>query len=156
MHVKIVEKLVSEHCDESAIGSQHFLFQEHEQIIYLQHQATGLQAIIALHDTTLGPALGGVRFLEYENEQAALKDVLRLSLGMTYKSSIAGLDLGGGKAVILKKKGAVLTEALLRKYGDFVDKLGGQYITAPDMNTNMHHIVQIAKSTRHVVSLPPA
>ena len=152
--MKIIEQSVQEYLGQSA--GNHFSFGGHEQIVYFQHQPTGLQAIVAIHDTTLGPALGGLRFLEYENESAALKDVLRLSRGMTYKSAIAGLDVGGGKAVILKKKGVELTEALLRKFGAFVDHLGGKYITAPDVNTHVNHMVHIAKSTHHVVCLPTA
>ncbi len=136
--------------------SIHFSQKGHEQVVYFQDEATGLQAIVAIHDTTLGPAVGGVRFFEYQDERDALKDVLRLSRGMTYKASIAGLDFGGGKAVLIKKKGATLTEALLRKYGAFIERLGGYYITAPDYNTNMDHMVAIAKSTRHVIGLPPA
>jgi len=134
----------------------HFSQKGHEQVVYFQDQATGLQAIVAIHDTTLGPSLGGVRFFEYQDEKEALRDVLRLSRGMTYKASIAGLDVGGGKAVLMKQKGTELTEPLLRKYGDFIDRLGGHYIAAPDYNTTMEHMVYIAKSTRHVVGLPLA
>ncbi|WP_419241043.1 Leu/Phe/Val dehydrogenase [Cardinium endosymbiont of Nabis limbatus] len=136
--------------------STHFSQKGHEQVVYFQDEATGLQAIVGIHDTTLGPAVGGVRFFEYQNERDALKDVLRLSRGMTYKASIAGLDFGGGKAVLIQKKGTTLTEALLRKYGAFIDRLGGHYITAPDYNTTMDHMVDIAKSTRHVIGLPAA
>ncbi|MBX9889828.1 MAG: leucine dehydrogenase [Amoebophilaceae bacterium] len=152
--MKIIEQPAQAAVDRCA--GNHFYFGGHEQIVYFQHEPTALQAIVAIHDTTLGPALGGLRFLEYENESAALKDVLRLSRGMTYKSAIAGLDVGGGKAVILKKKGVALTEALLRKFGTFVDSLGGKYITAPDVNTHVNHMVQVAKSTRHIACLPIA
>lgn len=134
--------------------STHFAQKGHEQVVYFQDEATGLQAIVAIDDTTLGPAVGGLRFFEYENERDALKDVLRLSRGMTYKASIAGLDVGGGKAVLIKKKGTELTEVLLRKYGSFIERLGGYYITAPDYNTTMDHMATIAKSTRHVIGLP--
>ncbi|TSJ80727.1 MAG: Glu/Leu/Phe/Val dehydrogenase [Candidatus Cardinium sp.] len=136
--------------------STHFSQKGHEQVVYFQDEATGLQAIVAIHDTTLGPAVGGLRFFEYQDEREALKDVLRLSRGMTYKASIAGLDFGGGKAVLIKKKGSTLTEALLRKYGSFIERLGGHYITAPDYNTTMEDMVAIAKSTRHVIGLPIA
>lgn len=148
--MKIIEQTFDNHIDDIT----HFSPKGHEQIAYFQDDITGLQAIIAIHDTTLGPAVGGVRFYEYVDEKAALRDVLRLSHGMTYKASIAGLDVGGGKAVIIKKKGIELTEALLRKYGNFIERLGGYYVTAPDYNTNIEHMTQIAKSTRHVVSLP--
>ncbi|AXI23974.1 Leucine dehydrogenase [Cardinium endosymbiont of Sogatella furcifera] len=134
----------------------HFSQKGHEQVVYFQDETTGLQAIVGIHDTTLGPAVGGLRFFEYQDEREALKDVLRLSRGMTYKAAIAGLDFGGGKAVVMKKKGTTLTEALLRKYGTFIERLGGYYITAPDYNTTIEHMVDIAKSTRHVIGLPVA
>lgn len=136
--------------------STHFAQKGHEQVVYFQDHTTGLQSIVAIHDTTLGPAVGGVRFFEYQDEKEALKDVLRLSRGMTYKSSIAGLDCGGGKSIIMKKKGIPLTEAVLRKYGRFIERLGGYYIAAPDYNTTMDDMVHIAKSTRHVIGLPLA
>ena len=136
--------------------STHFSQKGHEQVVYFQDESTGIQAIVAIHDTTLGPAVGGLRFFEYQDEREALHDVLRLSRGMTYKASIAGLDCGGGKAVLIKKKGSTLTEALLRKYGTFIERLGGHYITAPDYHTTMEHMVAIAKSTRHVIGLPRA
>lgn len=134
----------------------HFSQKGHEQVVYFQDEATGLQAIVGIHDTTLGSAIGGLRFFEYQDERDALKDVLRLSRGMTYKAAIAGLDFGGGKSVVIKKKGTTLTEALLRKYGAFIERLGGYYITAPDYNTTIEHMVDIAKSTRHVIGLPVA
>lgn len=153
--MKIIEQTSTEHalCFKDAVCPESH---SHEQIVYFQDRATGLQAIVAIHDTTLGPALGGLRFLEYHDPQSALKDVLRLSQGMTYKAAIAGLDVGGGKAVLVKKRGMVLTEPLLRAYGKCVERLGGWYITAPDVNTTAEHMAQIAKSTRHVVSLPTA
>lgn len=155
--MKIIEQTSTEHAlNDFCNDSTHFSTNGHEQIVYFQDHATGLQAIVGIHDTTLGPALGGLRFLEYKDEQAALKDVLRLSRGMTYKAAIAGLDVGGGKAVLMKKKGVTLTEALLRTYGTCVERLGGHYITAPDVNTTSEHMVHIVKSTRHVVSLPSA
>ncbi|CAH2559606.1 Glu/Leu/Phe/Val family dehydrogenase [Cardinium endosymbiont of Oedothorax gibbosus] len=153
--MKITEQTVSNYIFSNYPNdSTHFSQKGHEQVVYFQDEATGLQAIVAIHDTTLGPAVGGLRFFEYQDERDALKDVLRLSRGMTYKSSIAGLDFGGGKAVLMKKKGMELTEALLRKYGTFIERLGGDYITAPDYNTTMEHMVDIAKSTRHVIGLP--
>lgn len=155
--MKITEQSFSNYIfSHYANDSTHFSQKGHEQIVYFQDGATGLQAIVGIHDTTLGPAVGGLRFFAYQNEREALKDVLRLSRGMTYKASIAGLDVGGGKAVLIKKKGTELTEALLRKYGDFIERLGGYYITAPDYNTTMDHMVDIAKSTRHVIGLPVA
>src|SRR5690606_39598052 len=102
---------------------------EHEQVVYCNNPDVGLKAIIAIHDTTLGPALGGTRLWPYASEEEALVDVLRLSRGMTYKNAISGLHLGGGKAVIIadpKDK----SEALFRAFGRFVESLNGRYITA--------------------------
>lgn len=155
--MKIIEQTISNYIFSNySNDSIHFSQKGHEQVVYFQDEATGLQAIVGIHDTTLGPAVGGLRFFEYQDERDALKDVLRLSRGMTYKASIAGLNCGGGKAVIMKKKGMKLTKALLRKYGTFIERLGGHYITAPDYNTTMEHMVEIAKSTRHVIGLPVA
>ncbi|MCG8374448.1 MAG: leucine dehydrogenase, partial [Balneolales bacterium] len=105
----------------------------HEQVVFCSNPDTGLKAIIAVHNTTLGPALGGTRMWMYNNEQEALKDVLRLSRGMTYKSAISGLNLGGGKAVIIGDPHTDKNEALFRAFGRFVDSLGGRYITAEDV-----------------------
>ena len=127
---------------------------EHEQIVYCYDKSTGLKAIIAIHNTALGPALGGTRIWDYAHDNAALTDVLRLSKGMTYKAALANLKLGGGKAVIMGDVSQVKTEALLRKYGQFVDSLHGRYITAPDVNTNMHDMACIAQKTQYVQSLP--
>jgi leucine dehydrogenase len=102
----------------------------HEQILFCNDNATGLKAIIAIHNTVLGPSLGGTRMWNYSSEMEALTDVLRLSRGMTYKSSVAGLNLGGGKAVIIGDPKKIKNEALLRRFGKFVDSLGGKYITA--------------------------
>lgn len=109
--------------------------QGHEQVVHCSDEATGLRAIIAIYSTALGPALGGTRFYPYANEQAALADVLNLSKTMAYKASLAGLDLGGGKAVILGDPAAIKTEGLLRAYGRFVASLNGRYYTACDVGT---------------------
>ena len=98
---------------------------QHEQIVVCQDNETGLKAIIAIHDTTLGPALGGTRMWNYSNEIDAFNDVLRLSRGMTYKASITGLNLGGGKAVIIGDAKKDKSENLMKKFGEFVDSLGG-------------------------------
>ena len=129
---------------------------DHEQVVYCYDKATGLKAIIAMHSTALGPALGGVRIWDYAHDGEALTDVLRLSKGMTYKAALLRLKLGGGKAVIIGDVNQIKTAALLKKYGQFVDALHGQYITAPDVNTNMHDMVAIAQGTSHVQSLPSA
>src|SRR5690606_37961982 len=105
----------------------------HEEVVYFSDPSCNLKAIIAIHNTTLGPALGGTRMSNYQNEQEALEDVLRLSRGMTYKAAVSGLNLGGGKAVIIgdvKDK----SEALFRSYGRFLESLNGRYITAEDVN----------------------
>jgi leucine dehydrogenase len=121
----------------------------HEQVIFCRDPHSGLNAIIAIHDTTLGPALGGVRLYDYDSEAAALRDVLRLSRGMTYKAAVAGLDLGGGKAVIIGDR-SVKSEALFRSFGRHVETLGGRYITAVDMNTNVEDMNFIRRETRNV------
>ena len=129
---------------------------EHEQVIYGYDKNTRLKAIIAIHNTALGPALGGTRFWDYASDSAALTDVLRLSQGMTYKAALAGLKLGGGKAVLIGNAQQSKTSNLLRKYGQLVDSLHGKYITAPDVNTTMHDMVDIAQETTHVYALPSA
>jgi leucine dehydrogenase len=126
----------------------------HERLIYHHDADTDLKAIVAIHDTTLGPSLGGARMWNYTNEEEALRDVLKLSRGMTYKSSLAGLDLGGGKAVLIGNPHKLKNEAYLRKYGQFIESLHGLYITAPDVNTNISDMVHIAKETKYVVGLP--
>ncbi len=107
----------------------------YEQIVFCSDDQSGLRAIIAIHSTALGPALGGTRFFPYESEEQALVDVLRLSKGMTYKAAAAGLDLGGGKAVIIGDPRRIKSEELLRAYGRFIETLGGRYITAEDVGT---------------------
>ncbi|TNC24535.1 Glu/Leu/Phe/Val family dehydrogenase [Amycolatopsis alkalitolerans] len=122
----------------------------HEQVVFCQDRASGLKAIIAIYSTALGPALGGTRFYPYETEEAALADVLALSKGMAYKNALAGLDLGGGKAVIIGDPATAKTEALLRAYGRFVQSLGGRYITACDVGTYVHDMDVVARETRFV------
>ena len=127
---------------------------DHEQILFCNDPVTGLRAIIAVHDTTLGPALGGPRMWPYASETDALEDVLRLSRGMTYKSALAGLDLGGGKAVIIGDARTQKTEAMFRRFGRFVDSLNGRYITAEDVGMSVTEMVNIRKETANVVGLP--
>jgi len=122
----------------------------HEQVVFCHDAPTGLRAIIAIYSTTLGPALGGTRFYPYPSEQAAITDVLNLSRAMTYKSALAGLDLGGGKAVIIGDPDRLKSEALLRAYGRFVQSLGGRYITACDVGTNSEDMDVIARECGHV------
>ena len=121
----------------------------HEQIVFCQDEETGLKAIIAIHSTALGPALGGTRMWDYKNELEALNDVLRLSRGMTFKASISGLNLGGGKAVIFGDAKTQKTDALMRRFGKFVETLGGNYITAEDVGMTTHDMKMVHKETKH-------
>lgn len=127
---------------------------EHEQVVFCQDKASGLKAIIAIHNTTLGPALGGTRMWMYDNEMQALNDVLRLSRGMTYKASISGLNLGGGKAVIIGDSYTQKTEALFRRFGKFVNSLNGKYITAEDVGVSPREMEFVNMETKHVSGLP--
>lgn len=127
---------------------------DHEQVLFCQDKATGLRAIIAVHNTVLGPSLGGTRMWPYRNEMEALRDVLRLSRGMTYKSAISGLNLGGGKAVIIGDSRTDKSEALFRRFGQFVDSLGGKYITAEDVGISTRDIEFVSMETDHVAGLP--
>jgi glutamate dehydrogenase/leucine dehydrogenase len=126
----------------------------HEIVVHAVDQPSGLQAIVAIHSTVLGPALGGTRFYPYPDEDSALTDVLRLSSGMTLKAAAAGLDLGGGKAVIIGDPDVVGTEALFEAYGRVVDSLGGRYITAEDVGTTVENMAVVARRTSHVKGLP--
>jgi valine dehydrogenase (NAD+) len=122
----------------------------HEQVVYCHDEATGLKAIIAIHSTALGPSLGGTRFYPYATEQDALADVLNLSRGMSYKAALAGLDLGGGKAVIIGDPATQKSEALLRAYGRFVQSLNGRYFTACDVGTYSEDMDDIARECSFV------
>ncbi len=127
----------------------------HEQVVFCQDRASGLKAIIAIYSTALGPALGGTRFYPYADEAAALSDVLALSKAMAYKAACAGIDLGGGKAVILGDPTRDKTEALLRAYGRFVQSLGGRYYTACDVGTVVQDMDVIAKETAYATGRSP-
>ena len=125
----------------------------HEQVIYINDPSCGLKAIIAIHDTTLGPALGGTRMWPYASEEEAVVDVLRLSEGMTYKAAVSGLNLGGGKAVIIGDPKKDKSEALFRSYGRFIESLNGRYITAEDVNVTVDDIDNIFIETNNVVGV---
>ncbi len=127
---------------------------EHEQVVFCHDKETGLKAIIAIHNTVLGPALGGTRIWKYNNETDALNDVLRLSRGMTYKSAISGIHLGGGKAVIIDSEGLQKGEAFWRRYGRFVNSLNGKYYTAEDVGTSTRIMEYIALETPFVAGKP--
>ena len=126
----------------------------HEQVLFCNDSITGLKAIIAIHNTVLGPALGGTRMWAYSNEMEALNDVLRLSKGMTYKNSISGLNLGGGKAVIIGDARTMKSEALFRRFGKFVESLAGNYITAEDVGISPSDMNWVNMETNHVAGLP--
>lgn len=126
----------------------------HKKVIFCNDPDTGLKAIIAIHDTTLGPALGGTRMFNYNSEAEALEDVLRLAKGMTYKSAITGLNLGGGKAVIIGDSRKLKSEALMRSYGRFIKNLNGEFITAEDMGTTVKDMEYIRMETKHVTGVP--
>ena len=116
----------------------------HESVYFCNDKRTGLKAIIAIHNTVLGPSLGGVRMWNYNNESEAINDVLRLSRGMTYKASISGLNLGGGKGVIIGDQNNKTNE-MMEKFGDFVNQLGGRYITAEDVGISPSDMIQVKK-----------
>jgi valine dehydrogenase (NAD+) len=123
---------------------------EHEQVVFCNDAPTGLRAIIAIHSTALGPSLGGTRFYPYASTDDAVRDVLNLSRGMTYKAALAGLDLGGGKAVIVGDPRTSKTEALLRAYGRFVQSLNGRYLTACDVGTYPDDMDIVARECQFV------
>jgi valine dehydrogenase (NAD+) len=123
---------------------------DHEQVVFCNDQATGLRAVVAIHSTALGPALGGTRFHPYASTSDAVADVLNLSRGMTYKAALAGLDLGGGKAVIIGDPRTAKSEPLLRAYGRFVESLHGRYYTACDVGTFSEDMDVIARECRFV------
>jgi leucine dehydrogenase len=131
-----------------------FFGMDHEKILFSQDKKTGLKAIIAVHNTVCGPALGGTRMWNYVNDQAALTDVMRLSRGMTYKNAISGLKLGGGKAVIIGDSKTQKSPELFKKFGEFVDSLGGSYITAEDVGINPQDMLHVYEKTNHVTGLP--
>ena len=129
-------------------------FDDHERVVFCRDKTTGLNAIIAIHSTVLGPAAGGARQWSYASEDDALYDVLRLAQGMSYKNAMAGLRFGGGKAVIIKGDGFEASEALYEAFGDFVENLNGAYITAEDVGMSPQIMQTIASRTRHVTGLP--
>jgi leucine dehydrogenase len=126
---------------------------DYEQLVLCQDKSTGLKAIIAIHDTTLGPALGGTRIYDYETDEEAIIDALRLAKGMTYKNAAVGLDLGGGKAVIIGDPKRIKSEALFRAFGRFVEGLNGRYITGEDMNMTQQDAAYINCETNYIVGL---
>lgn len=127
---------------------------QHEQVMFFSDNDLGLKGIIAIHNTALGPSLGGCRIWNYADESDALQDVLRLSRGMTFKSSLAGINLGGGKSVIISDPKVKKDEAYWRRFGQFVESLGGRYITAEDVGTSTREIAYIMQETKHCSGKP--
>ncbi|CAM5498714.1 valine dehydrogenase [Streptomyces avidinii] len=140
-------------------GVLHTLFRTeqggHEQVVLCQDRASGLKAVIAIHSTALGPALGGTRFHAYASDEEAVLDALNLSRGMSYKNALAGLDLGGGKAVIIGDPDVLKSEELLLAYGRFVESLGGRYVTACDVGTYVADMDVVARETRWATGRSP-
>ena len=126
----------------------------HEQVVFCSDDEIGLKAIIAVHNTVLGPAMGGTRMWNYQSEEEAIKDVLRLSRGMTYKNAIAGLNIGGGKAVIIGDAKRIKNEALMRRFGKFVHSLNGKYWTAEDVNMSARDMEFVHMETPYVTGIP--
>ena len=134
---------IFDHCD----------YSQHEQVHFVSDKSTGLSAIIAVHDTRLGPAVGGCRMHPYSSSQDALSDALRLSQAMTYKNALAGLPFGGGKSVIIANPHTEKTPEMLEAFGTYIEQLDGQYVAAEDSGTSPSDMAQIAKTTRHVAGL---
>lgn len=128
----------------------------HQNILFCNDEEIGLKAIITIHDTTLGPAIGGVRMLTYRNEQEAIEDSLRLSKGMTYKAAITGVNLGGGNAVIIGDSRTLKSEVLLRRFAQFVNRLNGSFIASLDVGTTPKDMEILSMETSHVAGLPKA
>ncbi len=125
----------------------------HEQVVFCHDRASGYRGIIAIHDTTLGPALGGARFWNYQSDDEAVIDALRLSRGMTYKNAVAGLNLGGGKSVIIGDNKTMNREMIFRAHGRFVDSLGGRYVTAEDVGTSVEDMDFVHMETTYVTGI---
>lgn len=154
-----MNELLTDQKIEPKVDEQFSLFNDlatmkHEQILFCSRPEVGLKAIIAIHDTTLGPALGGTRMWNYSSEDEAIRDVLRLSRGMTYKAAISGLNMGGGKAVIIGDPYTDKSEPLFRAFGRFIDGLGGRYITAEDVGMTEKEMEWIFSETKFVTGIP--
>ncbi len=129
-------------------------FDDHEAVHFVNHDESGLKAIIAVHSTHLGPAAGGARFWHYAEDEHALTDALRLSRGMSYKNAMAGLPLGGGKSVLLANAEGHKSPELLHAFGEAVDKLKGRYVTAEDVGMSVSDMIEVARTTKYVAGLP--
>ena len=131
-------------------------FDAHEALHFVTDEKSGLRAIVAMHSTHLGPAAGGTRFWHYSDDADALTDALRLSRGMSYKNAMAGLPLGGGKAVVLANRASTKSSQMLAAFGAAVNSLGGKYVTAEDVGMSVSDMIEISKQTRFVAGLPVA
>src|SRR3954462_14711174 len=131
-------------------------FDDHEIVHFVTDRLTGLNAVICVHSTHLGPGAGGVRFWHYAESGEAVRDALRLSRGMSFKNAMAGLPMGGGKAVILADEARTKTPEMLAAYGKAIDGLGGAYVTAEDVGISVADLVEVAKQTRYISGLPVA
>ena len=127
---------------------------EHERVEVIHDRKSGLTAIIALHSTHLGPGAGGTRFWHYDDPEGAMRDALRLSRGMSFKNAMAGLPMGGGKAVVVLDRDGTKTREMLHAFGDAVEAMGGQYVTAEDVGASVADMVAVAERTSHVCGLP--
>ena len=152
--LKIMEKQSDLIKNSSANQLTDLFGMNHEKVLICQDKDSGLKAIIAIHSTTCGPALGGTRMWKYDSDMDALKDVLRLSRGMSYKNAISGLNLGGGKAVIIGDSKTQKSPNLFRAFGDFIESLNGDYITSEDVGISPDDMIHVAKQTKHVTGLP--
>ncbi len=126
----------------------------HEQLVQCYDEATGLKAVMAIHSTVLGPAMGGTRMWDYSSDEEGVIDALRLARGMTYKSAISGLNVGGGKAALIGDVRKLKSEAYLRRFGKFVENLNGKYVAAGDVNISTHDLEYVRMETKHVTGLP--
>lgn len=140
--------------EKSSVKLERVPVEGYEEVIFASDKKTGLKAFIAIHNTALGPALGGTRIFPYANKEDALKDALRLSKGMTYKSAVAGVGFGGGKSVIIADPKKEKTRELLMAFGEAVNALGGKYICAEDVGCTTEDVKEIRKKTKYVVGLP--
>src|SRR3954453_9603598 len=131
-------------------------FDDHEIVHFVTDQVSGLRAVICVHSTHLGPGAGGVRFWNYAESGDAVRDALRLSRGMSFKNAMAGLPLGGGKAVLLADEARTKTPELFAAYGRAVERLGGAYVTAEDVGITVADLVEVSKQTRYIAGLPVA
>ncbi|WPP53385.1 Leu/Phe/Val dehydrogenase [Catalinimonas niigatensis] len=154
MEVKTAESLPEASTGRSVNAFEVMAKYGHEQLVQCYDESTGLKAVIGIHSTVLGPAMGGTRMWNYVSDEEGVIDALRLSRGMTYKAAISGLNIGGGKAVLIGDAKKIKSEAYLRRFGKFIESLNGKYVTAGDVNITTHDLEYIRMETSHVTGLP--